>query len=81
MVRGVDPDARMAALARSMGVDVEVAKFEEWDAGDRTFDAIIAAQAWHWVNPVAGAAKAAAVLRPAVDAYLVGCAREPGACR
>jgi SAM-dependent methyltransferase len=63
-VLGVDPDARMAKLARSSGLDVEVAKFEEWDAGDRTFDAVIAAQAWHWVDPVAGAAKAAAVLRP-----------------
>jgi SAM-dependent methyltransferase len=63
-VLGIDPDARMAELARSSGLDAEVAKFEEWDAGDRTFDAVIAAQAWHWVDPVAGAAKAAAVLRP-----------------
>jgi SAM-dependent methyltransferase len=63
-VLGVDPDARMAELARSSGLDVEVATFEGWDAGDRTFDAVIAAQAWHWVDPVAGAAKAAAVLRP-----------------
>lgn len=30
----------------------------------REFDAVIAAQAWHWVDPAAGAAKAAAVLRP-----------------
>jgi SAM-dependent methyltransferase len=63
-VLGVDPDARMAELARDGGLDVEVAKFEEWDAGGRSFDAVIAAQAWHWVDPVAGAAKAAAVLRP-----------------
>jgi len=41
-----------------------VAKFEDWDPVGRTFDAVIAAQAWHWVDPVAGAAKAAAVLRP-----------------
>ncbi len=63
-VLGVDPDARMAGLARHSGVDVEVAKFEEWDAAGRRFDAIIAGQAWHWVDPVAGAAKAAQVLRP-----------------
>ena len=63
-VLGVDPDPRMAELARSSGLDVEVAKFEEWDAGGRTFDAVIAAQAWHWVDPVAGAARAAALLRP-----------------
>ena len=29
-----------------------------------TFDAVVAGQAWHWVDPVAGAAKAAQVLRP-----------------
>jgi SAM-dependent methyltransferase len=63
-VLGVDPDARMADLARESGLEVEVAKFEEWDAGGRVFDAVIAAQAWHWVDLVAGAAKAAAVLRP-----------------
>lgn len=30
----------------------------------RTFDAVVAGQAWHWIDPVAGAAKAAQVLRP-----------------
>jgi SAM-dependent methyltransferase len=63
-VLGVDPDARMAGLARRFGVEAEVAKFEAWDSGGRAFDAVIAGQAWHWVDPVAGAAKAAQVLRP-----------------
>jgi SAM-dependent methyltransferase len=63
-VLGVDPDARMADLARQRGVDVEVAAFEDWDPAGRAFDAVIAAQAWHWVDPVAGAAKAAGALRP-----------------
>ena len=63
-VLGVDPDPRMADLARESGLEVEVAKFEQWDAAGRTFDAVIAGQAWHWVNMAAGAAKAAAVLRP-----------------
>jgi SAM-dependent methyltransferase len=63
-VLGVDPDPRMAGLARQGGTEAEVATFEEWDPAGRTFDAVIAAQAWHWVDPVAGAAKAAAVLRP-----------------
>lgn len=63
-VLGVDPDARMADLARQSGVEVEVAAFEAWDPAGRTFDAIIAAQAWHWVNPAAGAVKAAGALRP-----------------
>jgi SAM-dependent methyltransferase len=63
-VLGVDPDARMADLARRYGIEVEVATFEEWDSGGQQFDAVIAGQAWHWVDPVAGAAKAAQVLRP-----------------
>ncbi len=63
-VLGVEPDARMADFARGTGIEVEVATFEAWDPADRTFDAVIAGTAWHWVNPVAGAAKAAQVLRP-----------------
>jgi SAM-dependent methyltransferase len=41
-----------------------VAKFEEWEPAGRTFDAVVAGQTWHWIDPVAGAAKAARVLRP-----------------
>ncbi|MEV6824177.1 methyltransferase domain-containing protein [Amycolatopsis sp. NPDC051102] len=63
-VLGVDPDARMAAFARRGGIDVEVAKFEDWAPAGRTFDAVVAGQAWHWVDPVAGPAKAARILRP-----------------
>lgn len=63
-VLGVDPDERMAEVARRSGTPVEIAKFEEWDPAGRTFDVVIAGQAWHWVDPVLGASKAAAVLRP-----------------
>jgi SAM-dependent methyltransferase len=63
-VLGVDPDPRMAALARAGGTGTEVATFEDWDSRGRMFDAVTAAQAWHWVDPVAGAARAASVLRP-----------------
>ncbi|TWF82019.1 ubiquinone/menaquinone biosynthesis C-methylase UbiE [Pseudonocardia hierapolitana] len=63
-VLGVEPDARMAAWARRHGLEVEVATFEEWEPAGRTFDAVAAGMAWHWVDPVAGAAKAARVLRP-----------------
>jgi SAM-dependent methyltransferase len=62
-VLGVEPDARMAEFARRTGVAVEVAAFEAWDAAGREFDAVIAGTAWHWVDPVAGAARAASVLR------------------
>jgi SAM-dependent methyltransferase len=63
-VLGVEIDARMAAVARRLGVDVEVAPFEAWDPAGRAFDAVISGQAWHWVDPVVGAAKAARLLRP-----------------
>jgi SAM-dependent methyltransferase len=63
-VLGVEPDGRMAEFARGTGVEVEVATLEAWDPAGRRFDAVIAGTAWHWVDPVAGAAKAAQVLRP-----------------
>ena len=63
-VLGVEPDPRMAEQARQGGTEVEVAKFEDWNPAGRSFDTVIAAQAWHWVDLVAGAAKAAAALRP-----------------
>ena len=63
-VLGVEPDPRMADFARRGGFEVEAATFEDWDPAGRSFDAVVAGQAWHWVDPVAGAAKAARVLRP-----------------
>lgn len=63
-VLGVEVDGRMADVARAKGIPVDVGRFEDWDPCGRTFDRIMAAQAWHWVDPVAGAAKAASLLRP-----------------
>ncbi|HVX21486.1 MAG TPA: class I SAM-dependent methyltransferase [Acidimicrobiales bacterium] len=63
-VLGVEPDPRMAAVARSHGIAVEDGVFEGWDPAGRTFDLVVSAQAWHWVDPVAGPAKAASVLTP-----------------
>ncbi|MFC3994200.1 class I SAM-dependent methyltransferase [Actinoplanes siamensis] len=63
-VLGVEPDARMAGFARRHGTDVEVATFETWEPAGRDFDIVVAGQSWHWVDPVAGADKAARVLRP-----------------
>jgi SAM-dependent methyltransferase len=63
-VLGVEVDARMAGWARQHGLEVEVAAFEAWDPAGRTFDAVVAGQTWHWVDPVAGTAKAAQALRP-----------------
>lgn len=63
-VLGVEPDPKMAALARKKGFEVEAGRFEDWDPAGRTFDGVIAGQTWHWVDPITGAAKAAIVLHP-----------------
>jgi SAM-dependent methyltransferase len=63
-VVGVEPDSRMAAVARGHGLAVEGATFEDWDPDGRRFDLIVSAQAWHWVDPVRGASKAGEILRP-----------------
>lgn len=62
-VTGIEPDPRMAAFARTDGFPVDECTFEEWDPAGRTFDAVVAGQSWHWVDPVAGAVKARQVLR------------------
>jgi SAM-dependent methyltransferase len=61
-VLGVEVDERMARLACARGLHVEVTSFERWDARGRTFELAICAQAWHWIEPEAGAAKIADVL-------------------
>ena len=63
-VLGVEPDARMASVARDHGVAVEVAPFECWQDRGRRFGLLISAQAWHWVDPDGGARRAAEVLAP-----------------
>ncbi|MEV0428102.1 class I SAM-dependent methyltransferase [Micromonospora sp. NPDC050495] len=76
-VLGIEPDARMADLAHTRGLPVEVATFEAWEPAGRTFDAVIAAQSWHWVDPVVGAVKAAQVLRPNGRLAIFGHVFEP----
>jgi SAM-dependent methyltransferase len=78
-VLGVEPDPRMADFARSRGLQVEVADFESWQPAGRRFAAVIAAQSWHWVDPVTGAAKAARVLHPGGRLAIFGHVYEPPA--
>jgi SAM-dependent methyltransferase len=59
-VVGVEPDERMAAVARRHGVEVVCSPFEAWPA--EVHPCVLSAQAWHWVDPVRGAVKAAEVL-------------------
>jgi SAM-dependent methyltransferase len=61
-VLGVEVDARMASVAVSKGLDVEVSPFESWPDAGRRFDLVIAAQAWHWIDPALGTARAAELL-------------------
>ncbi|MEV5988770.1 class I SAM-dependent methyltransferase [Streptomyces sp. NPDC052051] len=78
-VLGVEPDARMADFARARGLEVEVAAFEAWQSAGRTYDVVIAAQSWHWVDPVAGTVKAARLLRPGGRLAIFGHVYEPPA--
>jgi SAM-dependent methyltransferase len=62
-VLGVEPDERMARVARAHGIPVEVGTFETWDDAGRQFDLITCGDAWHWIAPDLGIPKAARVLR------------------
>jgi SAM-dependent methyltransferase len=64
VVRGVEADARMAAVARAAGLTVDVCRFEQWAWPGEPFDLVIAAQSWHWVDPAVGLGKAGELLRP-----------------
>ena len=63
-VLGVEPDDKMADVARRHGLTVELGTFEDWDDEGRRFDLLVAGQAWHWVDPVVGARRAAVVVSP-----------------
>jgi len=63
-VMGVEVDDRMAEVSRAHGIPVESSAFEAWDPAGRQFDLVVCGQAWHWIDPVEGAWKAAEVLRP-----------------
>ncbi|MUL67480.1 ubiquinone/menaquinone biosynthesis protein [Mycobacterium sp. CBMA 234] len=69
LARGADlvalePDPRMAEIAANHGVTVEVATFEDWDDAGRTFDVILFAQSFHWVDPAVALPKIRRVLAP-----------------
>jgi SAM-dependent methyltransferase len=76
-VTAVEAGASMAALARQRlaafpNVEVETSAFEEWDDRGRRFDVLVAAAAWHWVDPSVGWRRAHQVLRPGGWVALVG---------
>lgn len=51
-------------LARFPGVEVVVGEFETWPLPAEPFDLVLAATAFHWLDPAVRAAKAADALRP-----------------
>jgi SAM-dependent methyltransferase len=50
-------------LARFPAVEIVNACFEAWDAGDASFDAVVAFTAFHWIEPDVRYAKSASLLR------------------
>lgn len=63
-VVGVEPDQRMAEVARARGLEVDVVSFENWDSRRQMFDLVTCGHAWQWIDPLVGGSKAASVLRP-----------------
>ena len=61
--------ARLAEIARRKlaaheAVEVVVGQFEEWPVPDEPFDAVVSANAFHWIDPTVRVTKAAKALRP-----------------
>jgi SAM-dependent methyltransferase len=84
-VTALEPGVGMAALARERlaafdNVTVETSRFEEWDDRGRRFDVLVAASAWHWVDPSIGWRRAHEVLCPGGWMALLGnvVVRRPG---
>lgn len=63
-VLAVEPDARMASVAAAKGIAVEQSTFEDWDPAGRSFDLVVFAQSFHWVQPRAALEKVATILEP-----------------
>jgi SAM-dependent methyltransferase len=63
-VLAVEPDPRMARVAAGKDIPVEVATFEEWRPAGRSFDLVVFAQSFHWVQPRLALEKVATVLSP-----------------
>lgn len=63
-VIGVEPDKRMAEIARSRGIQVAVSRFEQWKAPHSGYDLVCSGTAWHWIDPLIAYDISATLLRP-----------------
>lgn len=80
-VVGVEPDERMADIARRRGVGVVVASFEAFPIPAEPFDVVASAQAWHWIDQDIGPARAADSLRQGGRLALISNGYERGELR
>lgn len=68
-ITAVEPNHQMvevarANLAETAGATLVESSFEEWEPGPVYYRLIFSAQAWHWVSPEIGFAKASGLLVP-----------------
>ena len=65
-VTAVEPDERMRAVLSDSGVraDIRAGRGEELPVDSSSYDIVIAASAWHWVEEARAVPEAARVLRP-----------------
>ncbi len=66
---GLEPGPALAGLARANlaefeAVEIRQTTFEDAELEPDSFDLVVSASAWHWVDPEVGYRKAATVLRP-----------------
>ena len=50
-VLAVEPDPRMAEIAKEKGIPIEIGTFENWEPAERNFNLVVFGQSFHWVNP------------------------------
>ncbi len=65
-VTALEPDDRMRAVlaASDAGIEILAGRAEEIPKASASFDVVIAASAWHWVDEERGVPEVARVLRP-----------------
>jgi SAM-dependent methyltransferase len=68
-IRALEPGAALAQRCRVncqpwCGVEVIEQRFEDFTGPEASFDLLVSAQAFHWIEPVSGFARGAAFLKP-----------------
>jgi SAM-dependent methyltransferase len=68
-ILGLEPGPHLAEVARRQladfpDVEIRQVTFEEADLGEATYDLVVSASAWHWVDQTTGFQKVARILRP-----------------